>query len=409
MTFNDRPRLNTFYRMMPPPCIYQMTPERVPGRGDRCCLPRGAVAILILLLSAATGLSAAEGAPERKLQQVQEKIDALQSHLEGIRGRRDAEQRRLRAVEKRIGRLSSSLRILKRKQQRQRVRLTALGRELESQNRMIAQQRGALALQLRTAYMTGRQEYLKMFLNQQEPQKLGRVLTYYRYFTQARNARIDQLRSAIEKTHRLSTQLTEERRRLARVAERYADQKRELEQSRQARGKLLTALKRAFRKGRGRLEQLRQDEQRLTELLSRMKQAQKAAPPFGNGGQLPWPVEGAILAGFGTPRTAELRWKGVLIAAAEGEPVQAIAAGKVVFADWLRGYGLLVIIDHGGGYMSLYGHNQSLQKETGSRVTQGEVISTVGNSGGNERAGLYFEIRHNGEPVDPMRWCVARK
>jgi len=384
----------------------------------RCCSTRTGLIVgtgLGLLLSVAAFNGVAADDPGKKLKQLREQIDELQSDLGGLRDRRAAEYKKLRVTEKKIGRLTRSLRDLGLKQQQQKAHLRKLEKQQRQQKAEIERQYQALMAQLRTAFMTGRQEYLKMFLNQQEPQKIGRILTYYDYFNRARAVRIVQVRAKLTEIDRVSAKIEQERHKLSLLAEQLSEQKQALEKSRLARSRAVAALKRDISKGSGRLAQLRQDEQRLRGLLSRLKQARanefdKSSPPFGPAGsRFQWPADGPIKARFGSPRTAELRWKGVLIGAAEGHPVRAIAAGKVVFADWLRGYGLLVIIDHGSGYMSLYGHNQSLQKETGSRVNAGEIISTVGNSGGNEHAGLYFEIRHNGRPVDPARWCVARK
>ncbi len=368
-----------------------------------------------LLLFATTFNRVAADEPGQKLEQLREEIDKLQGDLGGLRFRRDKEQKKLRTTEKKIGQLVRSLRDLKLEQQKQKTRLRELEKQQRQQKAEFRQQHHALMAQLRTAYMTGRQEYLKMFLNQQEPQKIGRILAYYNYFNRARIDNIDQVRGKLIELDRLTSDIEQERQKIARLTEQQNLQKQVLEKSRQARSRALAVLKRDISKGSSRLAQLRQNEQRLTGLLSRLEEAgaqepSKSSSLFGRAGtRLPWPVEGQIKARFGSPRTAELRWKGVLIDAAEGLPVQAISPGKIVFADWLRGYGLLIIIDHGSGYMSLYGHNQSLQKETGSWVEAGETISTVGNSGGNEHAGLYFEIRHNGRPVDPAKWCVARK
>jgi len=357
----------------------------------------------------------ADSDPGQKLKQVREKIDALQTDLSNLRDRRDVEQKELRTTEKEIGRLTRNLQDLRLKQEKQRIHLQDLEQQQRQQKETIKQQLDTLTTQLRTAYMTGRQEYLKMFLNQQEPQQIGRILTYYDYFNHARVGHIDQLRTNLADLDRSSVQIEQERHKITLLTEQLNSQKQALNRSRLARDKALAVLKQDIGKGSGRLEQLRKDEQQLAGLLSRLTKARadsaKNSPsPFSlTGNLLPWPVEGSIKAGFGNPRTPELNWKGVLIEAIEGQSVHAILPGKIVFADWLRGYGLLVIIDHGSGYMSLYGYNQSLQKETGTRVESGETIATVGSSGGNEHAGLYFEIRHNGQPVDPAKWCVARK
>ncbi len=368
------------------------------------------------LLSCGGAAQAEERDTEERLRELREQIGELRDELEDLQGRKLDAEKRLRSTEKRIGRLVRSLRELKTRERRQR----ALLEELESRQRrhreQIREHSRALSAQLRTAYLTGRQEYLKMLLNQQDPQRIGRLLRYYDYFSRARAEQIAWLRSETAQLQERAARIERERRDIVRLQERQRSWKRELERTRRARARAVAALRREIGEGDRRLASLRRDEERLSGVLERLKRERPAGPPggetppFGSGGDAPrWPVEGAIQAHFGSPRSADLRWKGVLLQAEEGQPVHAIADGEVVFADWLRGYGLLVIIDHGSGYLSLYGHNQSLRKEVGSRVRAGEIISTVGNSGGNERAGLYFEIRHNGRPVDPARWCVARK
>ncbi|HFC53750.1 MAG TPA: peptidase M23 [Gammaproteobacteria bacterium] len=380
------------------------------------CLPYVAAAALQYFLLAGGSVLAGERDTEERLHELRERIGELQGELEVLQGRERDAQQRLRATEKKIGRLARSLRDLKLRERRQQALLEELESRQRQHREQIREHSRALSAQLRTAYLTGRQEYLKMLLNQQDPQKIGRILRYYDYFSRARAERIAWLRSETEQLRERAARIERERQDIARLQERQRARKRELEQARHTRAKAVATLRKEIGKGDRRLKSLRQDEQRLSGVLERLKRERAASlpgkepVPFGSGDGAPrWPVAGAIQARFGSPRSAELRWKGVLIQAEEGQPVHAIAAGKVVFADWLRGYGLLVILDHGSGYLSLYGHNQSLQKEVGSRVRAGEIISTVGNSGGNERAGLYFEIRHNGQPVDPARWCVARK
>ncbi|RMD69945.1 MAG: peptidase M23, partial [Gammaproteobacteria bacterium] len=180
-----------------------------------------------------------------------------------------------------------------------------------------------------------------------------------------------------------------------------------LEAQRKKRQKLLAGLSQEIRSQAQVLARLKADERRLATLLNRLQGTAKdvpaAAAPFQE--RLCWPVSGKLAARFGQVRRSGLPWQGVLILAPEGQPVRAVARGRIVFADWLRGYGFLVIIDHGGNYMSLYGHNQRLVKKVGDFVEAGEVIAYVGKSGGRIRPGLYFEIRRRGKPVDPTRAC----
>ncbi len=389
--------------------------RRAVGRvaGFRHAKQSAAMGLLsLLVLGSGTALG---GAANQKLERVQEQIGIVESDLGKLELRSEKEQQRLRATEVEIGRLSRSLRTLKSKLRDRRSRL----KELEAQRNRYADemesQKRSLEELLRTAYMTGRQAYLKMLLSQQDPQKVGRVLTYFDYFQRARAERIHEIRERLKEFERLAEAISQERSAIAQLVDERMREKEALEKSKRKRERILALLRQEMGKGRAELERLRASEAKLKALLARLKRqgGEKPlfSPPMNCRGKkgFAWPVNGTIKAAFGTPRTRELRWKGVLIDAPEGEPVKAVSAGNVVFADWLRGYGLLVIIDHGGGYMSLYGHNQSLQKEAGTHVQAGEVISTVGNSGGNVHSGLYFEIRHNGQPVDPARWCMAQK
>ncbi len=370
--------------------------------------------VWLLALVTVSGAGAADD-PGQNLKQLRKEINELQRELGGLHGRRDAIQKQLRITEKEIGQLTRTLQELDQKRQQQQSRLQELERQQLQQKAEIRRQYDALAAQLRAAYMIGRQEYLKMFLNQQEPQKTGRILKYHDYFNRARINDINEVRNRLAKLARLAARIEQERAQVEQLTGQWNRKKKALEKSKQARNRVLVAIKQDIGRGGDRLKQLLHNEQQLKKIVSRLRAREKKQPrvsggsPFGADGRLPWPVEGVIKARFGSARTSELRWKGVLIAAEEGHPVRVIWSGKVVFADWLRGYGLLIIVDHGSGYMSLYGHNQSLRAGVGSRVEAGETISIVGNSGGQEQTGLYFEIRHNGQPVDPARWCVARK
>jgi septal ring factor EnvC (AmiA/AmiB activator) len=201
------------------------------------------------------------------------------------------------------------------------------------------------------------------------------------------------------------------------LLDRQRSQRDALETSRRERGELLADLNRDIHNTKQRLSQLKEDEQSLQELVKRLRRALAEIPsPRGPGksfaqlkGRLRLPAEGAIAARFGMPRqVGQLKWQGILIDAPDGADVNAVAAGRVVFADWLRGFGLLLIIDHGDGYMSLYGYNQGLHKNVGDSVKAGELIATVGNSGSHSQSGLYFEIRHQGSPVDPLLWCKVK-
>jgi septal ring factor EnvC (AmiA/AmiB activator) len=262
--------------------------------------------------------------------------------------------------------------------------------------------------------MMGRQGQLKIIFNQQDPAMLGRMFTYYDYFNRARADRIADIDRKLQEVVTLEQAIAQESEGLERLRADQIQQKEALAESRASRRQILVKLEGEIRTKEQQLASLMRDERSLAELLSRLQEALRDLPvdvpdnvPFSSlKGRLPWPVQGKIAARFGSSRKAEsLTWRGILIDADEGREVRAIYNGRVVFADWMRGFGLLVIVDHGNGYMSLYGHNQSLYKDVGESVRKGEVVATVGNSGGREVPGLYFEIRHNGVPDNPVFWC----
>jgi septal ring factor EnvC (AmiA/AmiB activator) len=243
---------------------------------------------------------------------------------------------------------------------------------------------------------------------------LSRALTYYAYFNRERAERIHALAMDLQNLADIENSITRDTARLARLQEQKATSRERLAAQRQRRRDVIARLGRELGDQGARLERLRQDEQTLAELVAGLARELADIPadqtrqvPFRTlKGKLPWPSAGNIRHRFGTPRgSGDLSWKGVLVMARPGTPVHAISHGRVAFADWLRGFGLLMIIEHGDGYMSLYGHSESLFKDVGDWVEAGEIIGKVGDTGGREMSGLYFEIRHLGTPVDPMRWC----
>ncbi len=262
--------------------------------------------------------------------------------------------------------------------------------------------------------MIGRQEYLKLMLNQEDPALVGRTLVYYDYFNQARSEHINQVQLALEKIENLRSEISTETKKLQQTQAKRQAEKKSLEKTYRERALVLARLSRDIKSKDQKLAQMSADEKRLQNLLQAIN---KAMPDiFAEVGQhksfaaykgkLVWPVRGQVKKLYGKRRKAgKLKWNGVMINAAKGREVHAISHGRVAYADWLRGYGLLLIIDHGDGYMSLYGHNQSLYKETGDWVDVNEVIAEVGDSGGQQSSGLYFEIRYKGKPTNPSRWC----
>ena len=357
---------------------------------------------------------AAFGEPtnEQQLQAVRQRIEAVTRELNDTRGQRNALREELRALDQSIGRLAVAARRTERSIEANRSRLRTLKRQADSAHRQLGAQAAALEGNIRAAYAMGRQDYLKLLLNQEEPARVARMLAYYRYLGAARSERIAELRATLASVRQLEENIREIDRELSALRADAAEKKAAFQAERARRELVLAQLNREIRERAQELERLKADQQRLEGLVRRLTEYLPELPPpdrearFGRlKGRLAWPTAGTLAARFGEPKQiGALRWRGVLIAAREGTEVRSVASGRVAYADWLRGFGLLLILDHGDGYMTLYGHNQALHKEVGNWVEAGETIATVGSSGDINQAGLYFEIRHQGEPVDPSTW-----
>lgn len=373
----------------------------------------------LLALLAQTGASTAGPATDyqtkaAELEKLRTTIEALRTQLDEVHSQRDTLLAQLRDAERDIGALSLRLRERDAQLHVQNKKLSALQDAQRTRGAELAAQRGALAAQIRAAYITGRQEYLKILLNQQDPATVGRSLIYYDYFNRARARQIKTLNETLAELARLQQAVLTQTAAVEQLRATEQQEQRTLEQHQQTRNTLLAQLNSAIQDKDHALQTLLADERRLQELLPKLQRALAALGP-GPGrrpdfarlkGKLPWPTSGPVVNAFGSPRMGgAMKWQGVLIGAPEGQDVTAVSQGRVVFADWLKGFGLLMIVEHGDGYMSLYGHNQSLTKRTGDWVEAGEVIASVGNSGGRASPGLYFEIRHQGEPADPLSWC----
>jgi septal ring factor EnvC (AmiA/AmiB activator) len=281
--------------------------------------------------------------------------------------------------------------------------------ERERTQRILREQREALAAQLRSVYMAGREEQLKLLLSQEDPAAFGRMLIYYSYLGRARAGQIAEIVAAVASLEQAAQQEAEERERLAALE---ADSRRELssvDAARAERGKTVRAINSQIRNNSDAIAKLKREAAALEKLVADLRRALRDLPP-GAGqafekvrGKLAWPAAGRIVARFGQPRGGGLKWNGVLIESGRGTEVRALYEGRVAYSDWLPGMGLLLIIDH-GGYMSLYAHNEQLFKAVGDRVEGGEVVATVGDSGGRSQTGLYLEIRRGATPVNPVPW-----
>ncbi len=270
--------------------------------------------------------------------------------------------------------------------------------------------RASLAQQLRAAYLIGREEPLKLLLNQQDPARAGRMFADYSYFGRARAGEIAALDTDIQALAGLDAQLAADEQRLDALQSAAADEVSQLQTARSQRDAALTAIKAESRNSAQVLQRLQGQQAALTALLRDLKRALEPFPSDANGafgalrGRLAWPVGGRLAARFGQIRAGGLKWDGLLIDTDRGADVRAVYRGRIIYADWLPGLGLLAIIDHGDGYLSLYGHNERLYKGVGDTVAAGDVIAASGDSGGTSRPQLYFEIRKGSRPVDPGPW-----
>jgi septal ring factor EnvC (AmiA/AmiB activator) len=318
-------------------------------------------------------------------------------------------------LERRIGALLPAIRQLDRRLREENEQLDKLKKRTRSEREALAAHRAALARQLRAAYALGPQENLKLLLSQDDPAQLARLAGYHRTVQQARSRHIAEIRASLDRLTHLEAETQARAAEVGALRDKQLAQKTALEQDKKRRGVLLASLSREVRDRQQEVARLQADRERLEQLVKEIKPLLRELPPAPAGarfgtllGRLPLPVRGQIVTRFNDPKPlGSMRWRGLLLSAREGEPVKAVARGRVAYADALRGFGLLLILDHGDGYMTLYGHNQGLFKEVGDWVEAGEPVATVGNTGDAPRPGLYFEIRHHGEPHDPLRWCAA--
>ena len=348
----------------------------------------------------------------QKLQQVQARIKAVQKTLEGLQLKKSSAMAQLRDSERSYGDISVILAELEKDVGEQEAELADIGMRRDNAKASILEQKVDLVKQIRAAHAMGRQQRVKLFLNQEDPIKLSRLMMYFDYLNGARLSQVNSFENALNILRISETELLQRSESLKRLRKDKQVELESLARQRTVREKLLVKLDSEYKDRSTELHQLRTDEKRLQKLLRSIERAIVDVPfnsgkaqPFGKKrGKLSWPAKGKLLKRFGNRRVSG-RWEGVLIGAKEGAQVRAVSQGRVVFADWLRGYGLLIILDHGDGYMTLYAFNESLYKVVGDNVATGDEIATVGHSGGRTQSGLYFEIRKKGKPVNPIKWC----
>jgi len=406
---------------MPIPIRRQDQPPRRPSRGS------GRLAALSVLLLAVSGgwtpAADAQGSRQPTPAQKEAELKKVNARIEKVRKavnedieKRDRLSAELRDAE--LGVQSARRRLEELRLQRiaSDARRDELEREQAESERQLAAERGALAGELRAAYVNGREEQLKMLLNQQDPASFGRMLAYYGYFGRARAERIAGITEQLERLASLKEEIAAETQRLAELEARQEQEVAALSKAQSRRTNAVAAIDTQIKSRGGEIKRLQSQARSLEKLITELRKALESVPvakkaPFEPlRGKLPWPVQqGKVLARFGQPRAGgSLRWQGMLIGTDRGARVRAPFEGRVVYADWLPGMGLMLVLDHGGGYLSLYGHNEEVFRKVGDAVAAGDVIGSVGDSGGHNQPALYFEVRRGRDPVNPENWLQRR-
>ncbi|OUR65661.1 peptidase M23 [Methylophaga sp. 42_25_T18] len=362
----------------------------------------------------------AEADSAQRLENVQSEIQTLDKNLAKSKASKQELYQQLKQQSRSISKLNRQLVTLEKELKQKAKELILLGQKQSSQQQSHTQQIDALFNQIRTAYIQSQPSYIKILLSQNNPATLARSTTYYRYFHQARQQQLAELEQSLSNLTEQQKQLFSTQKVQQQLHKQQQQQQLALQQQTQQRQSTLALLETKISSQDAQLVSLREEEQSLHNLLQSLNAApkskvieQKAATKQKSfskrRGALTWPVKGKLLARYGSSRNlGKLTWKGIMIAAPTGKDIVASAPGKVVFADWLRGFGLLMIIDHGDQYMTLYGNNETLLRQAGDNVSAGELIAQSGVQSMHKHAGLYFEIRHKGSPTNPLRWLSKK-
>ena len=373
--------------------------------------------VLLPVISAQAEQSVSQVDIEARLKTLEKEISNYKETLNSSHGQKSEIETTLERNEQRINKLLNEIDTIEKELDTTKDKVSSLTEKQKELLTVKSEQQYYIEQQVRAAYEIGSQEYLKVLLNQEDPNEIARMLTYYDYFNQARSRQIESYNLTLLDLDRVTQELDEETVVLESQRKALGAQQKSLANVQKEKQTTLKVLINQISTTGSALSKLKQDRRRLEQLLDKLQESlvnldePRSAQPFaGMQGKLLLPVEGRIIHRFGNQRNqGKLKWHGIFIDAAEGESVYAVHYGRVVFSDWLRGFGLLMIISHGEGYMSLYGHNQALFRETGDWVSAGEVIAAVGDSGGQDKTGLYFEIRIDGKPNNPQNWCVTRE
>ncbi|MGS2717348.1 murein hydrolase activator EnvC family protein [Eionea flava] len=372
------------------------------------------ISLGVLVAYSAELRSETEAEYQQRLQALSETIETLQNELRSTKSDKDKLQTSLRASEEKQAELSKKIIRIKEALAREKKQLTQLQRQRVELDKAKDQQQQGIDLSLRQAYKMGQHSQLKLLLNQEAVTQTGRLSRYHQYIVEARQTAIVHYNSTLNQLSTIEQKIQASSKQLAQQQQSLDKQQHTLRSTQKQRLSVMKKIQQSLSNQSKQLSKLNADQQRLqalldeaTKALSNLSLPENTTPFKQLRGQLPYPTQGKVLQAYGKPQFGgKLKRNGVLIGNAMGADVVAVHYGRVIFADYLRGHGLLLIIDHGDGYMSLYGHNEALLKAVGEWVTAGEKIATVGNSGGQTQVGLYFEIRRKGTPINPQPWLA---
>ncbi len=395
--------------------------------------------LLILALALAPALAGAAATTanqaQDELKELRGRISTLQKKLAAAEESKSEASDALRESEQAISEANRELRELNRQARDSGAKLGSLRKTSQDTKTRMQSQQEMLGRMLRRQYLQGEPDALRLVLARENPNDMARQLHYLAYVARARARLVDGLRNNLTELDRLTREIAEEAEAITRIAQEQATQKKRLEREKRARAEVLTKVSRDVRAQQQQIRVMQNNENRLTRLIDQLAKLvqppQRPQKPAAGGkprprndtvpadtgggafaalrGTLALPVRGELGGRFGSPRSdGGITWKGVFIAAKSGDDVKAVASGRVVYADWLRGFGNLLIVDHGDSYMTLYANAEALLKQVGEIIRGGDTIATVGNSGGNAESGLYFEMRHAGKPFDPLTWVKLR-
>ncbi|HEY9043626.1 MAG TPA: peptidoglycan DD-metalloendopeptidase family protein [Rheinheimera sp.] len=372
-------------------------------------LQQSALCVLLLSLPSAS----AQQQQEQELAELKQQIQLTEQQVKQQQQQLEQAEQKLQRSDRELAEASAATRATEQERQQLAAREQQLLQEQKTLEQTLQQQQSLLASQLKSAYSLGQHDYSKMLLNQQDAAKLERVLSYYQYFNRARLRQLAALNQTIAQLQQVLLELTEKQQQLAASLQKLRQQQQMLAQAKSEQQHAVSRLQDTLRQQGRQLDYLRQNEASLQTTLDNLRKLAEQARELGGlakqKGHLIWPLNGSLLQRFGQSRQGGISSRGILIQGSEGDAVKAIADGQVIYADWLKGYGWVIVLDHGAGFMSLYGHNQNLLKQPGARINAGETIALTGMSGGQASAGLYFEIREKGEAVNPMQWLMQSK